>query len=177
MAEQKRRGPGRPPKNTSMNAAEAALATIEANDTSREQFTPAGAKAKKVQNTVVLDPMDASVSAKKEVFLIKTWEDGTIYYIDPDHLDNIDRKRLSRALRRANKSGVELWVILRDTKLSNEKNALEYFHQLVRTYRPAGADTAPSAQVLTQRVQRAQDGLIERGGLEDIGRDAPNSLL
>ena len=36
---------------------------------------------------------------------------------------------------------------------------------------------APSAQDLTNRVKRAEEGFIERPGLMDGGTDTPNSLL
>jgi len=168
-----KRGPGRARK---ADVAKAAMATIEANDEKAEVF--AGDPVRKgAQNTIFINPTDAGVQGNKEVFLIKTWDDGTLYYIDPDHLDTIDRKRLTRALRRANKSNFELWEVLKDTTLSNSRNALDYFHQVTRTYKPDGALSAPTAQDLTNRVKRAEEGFIERGGLADTFVDSPNSLL
>lgn len=169
-------GRGRPRK-IAVSAAEAGEIHADNTSVNAEQYRPGGTVNSDVQNTVKIDVGDVGVSGRKEVFLIKTWDDGTIYYIDPDHLDTIDRKRLTRALRRANKSEVELWTVLKDTTLSNSKNALEYFHQVTRTFKPDGANDAPTAAELSNRVKRAEDGLIERGGLSDAGIDAPNSLL
>lgn len=164
-------------KNTTINASEAALNTAAHTDSEKEVFAPAGKSQGSVANTTWLNTSDAGAVGEKEVFLIRAWDDGTIYYIDPDHLDTIDRKRLTRALKRANSQKVQLWTILKDTKLSNQKNALEYFHQVTRTYKPEGANRAPTASELTNRVRRAEEGLIERGGLSDVGLDTPNSSL
>lgn len=143
----------------------------------KEQYKPAGKKKEGVKNTVVLNTTDdGAAGEQKEVFLIKEWEDGTKFYINPDHLDTIDRKRLTRALRRANQTQTELWEILKDTTLSNSLNALDYFHQLVRTYKPEGATSAPTAQQLRDRVKRESAGVIERSGLSGESADT-NSFL
>ena len=117
--------------------------------------------ADEVENTMILDPNN-NVEMQREVIVMKKWNDGTIYFIDPNHLDAIDRKRMLRALGRANKVGVELWTVLKDTSLSNGANGLDFFHQYVQTYRPTGAVRAPDAARLQSVVSRDRDLAIER---------------
>lgn len=146
------------------------------DDVAGENYVPEGEKAKDVKNTMILTPGEGQEMGK-EVVVVKTWEDGTIYFIDPDHLDTIDRKRLLRALQRADKSGVELWTVLKDTQLSNGSNALDYFHQLVQTHKPAGANKAPTAARINQALTRDRDLAVERAGPEMIGVSNAGGLL
>ena len=135
----------------------------------KESYAPQGEKTDvEVKNTMFLDTRGEQESSK-EVVVMKTWEDGTVYFIDPDHLDTIDRKRLIRALQRANRSEVELWTVLKETALSNGANGLDYFHQLVQTYKPTGAKTAPTAEQLSAVIRRDRDLYIERAGPRRIG--------
>jgi len=134
-----------------------------------EAYAPHGEKTiEKPKNTMFLD-RGGEQEHSKEVIVMKTWEDGTVYFIDPDHLDTIDRKRLLRALQRANKSEVELWTVLKETSLSNGSNGLDYFHQLVQTYKPAGAKTAPTAEQLAGAIRRDRSLYIQRAGPRRIG--------
>lgn len=134
-----------------------------------ESYAPQGEKTiDKPKNSMFLD-IRGEQEASKEVIVMKTWEDGTIYFVDPDHLDTIDRKRLIRALQRANKSEVELWTVLKETSLSNGANGLDYFHQLVQTYKPAGARKAPTAEQLSSVIRRDRDLYIQRAGPQRIG--------
>ena len=135
---------------------------------SQEKYIPEGAKAEEVTNTMTIKAGDSQVQAK-EVVVMKKWEDGTVYYIDPDHLDTIDRKRLIRALQRAERSGVELWLVLKDTALSNGSNGLDYFHQLTQTFRPDGETTTPSAQQVASAINRDAHLAIERAGPLKVG--------
>jgi len=134
----------------------------------KEAYAPEGQPADAtIKNTMFLDTRGDQEQAK-EVVVMKTWEDGTVYFIDPTHLDTIDRRRLSRALQRANRSQVELWTVLKETSLSNGSNGLDYFHQLVQTYKPAGAKRAPTAEQLSHAIRRERDLYIERARPELI---------
>jgi len=146
-----------------------AIANALTDDVRGENYQPEGEVAKEVVNTMILSPNDGQGEMGKEVVVMKTWDDGTVYFINPDHLDTIDRKRLLRALQRAEKSGVELWTVLKDTQLSNGSNGLDYFHQLVQTYKPAGATKAPTAESLKQILSRDKDLAVERAGPSLIG--------
>jgi len=129
-----------------------------------EKYAPAGEKKDgEIQNTMYLDVRGDQETAK-EIVVMKTWEDGTMYFIDPDHLDTIDRKRLQRALQRANRAKVELWTVLKETSLSNGANGLDYFHQLTQTFKPTGANKAPTAAKLADVIKRDQSLYIERAG-------------
>lgn len=154
---------------TSTAAKEKAEARALRDSAVGEKYAPQGEKTiDKPKNSMFLD-IRGEQEATKEVIVMKTWEDGTIYFVDPDHLDTIDRKRLIRALRRANKSEVELWTVLKETALSNGANGLDYFHQLVQTYKPAGAKNAPTAEQLASIIRRDRDLYIQRAGPQRIG--------
>lgn len=141
-------------------ATEAAVAA-DARGEHAETYGEKTIAPEEIQNTLVLDTQGTQEMAR-EVVVMKKWNDGTIYYIDPNHLDSIDRKRMLRALGRANKSKVELWTVLKDTSLSNGANGLDFFHQYVQTYRPQGASKAPDASRLSNIVSRDRDLAIER---------------
>ena len=154
---------------TSQASKEKAEAAALKDSAAGEAYAPQGEKTiDKPKNTMFLDA-GGEQEHSKEVIVMKTWEDGTVYFINPDHLDTIDRKRLLRALQRANKSEVELWTVLKETSLSNGSNGLDYFHQLVQTYKPAGAKKAPTAEQLSQVIRRQRDLYIERAGPRRIG--------
>ena len=155
---------------TSTAAKEKAEAKALKDSAVGEKYAPHGQKTiEKPKNSMFLD-VRGEQEASKEVIVMKTWEDGTIYFVDPDHLDTIDRKRLLRALRRANRSEVELWTVLQETSLSNGANGLDYFHQLVQTYKPAGARSAPTAEQLAAVIRRDRDLYIQRAGPTPIRR-------
>ena len=149
----------------SSNAKNKATESAQKADAKGEKTAAYGEKtipSDEVENTMILDPGAESQEMRREVIVMKKWNDGTIYFIDPNHLDAIDRKRMLRALGRANKVGVELWTVLKDTSLSNGANGLDFFHQYVQTYRPKGATRAPEATRLQSVVSRDRDLAIER---------------
>ena len=147
----------------SENTLQQKAAEVAAADAKGESYQPLGEPSGEVKNTMVLNPADHQ-NVGKEVVVMKTWEDGTIYFIDPEHLDTIDKKRLLRALQRANRSKVELWTVLKDTQLSNGANGLDYFHQLVQTHKPAGATDAPTAEQIESVVRKDNNLAVERAG-------------
>lgn len=145
----------------SRDKAEQSSAKTDAKNEKAPAMGTSTGTSDKVHNTMVLDAHSHQERAR-EVVVMKEWDDGTVYYIDPNHLDSIDRKRMLRALGRANKSNVPLWTVLKDTSLSNGANGLDYFHQYAQTFRPEGATRAPDALRLQSEVSRDRDLAIER---------------
>jgi hypothetical protein len=133
-------------------------------DSRAERYAPAGEKTDvDVQNTMFLKGSMMDQEVEREVIVMKKWGDGTVYFIDPDHLDTIDAKRIQRALARADRAGVELWTILKETTLSNGANGLDFFHQLCQTFKPQGANKAPRAERLMQILSKDRSLFIDRG--------------
>jgi len=80
----------------------------------------------------------------REVALVKAakTQAGTIqsvYYIDIALLDNVDKGRLKSLVTSTHANKYELWDLMSQNQLNNGKNALDYFHQLVRTVHGPGA--------------------------------------
>jgi GTP1/Obg family GTP-binding protein len=65
-----------------------------------------------------------------EAAIMKRDEHDTLF-IRIDHLDDIDRSRMSTILMSRNAVRYALWDLLDQTVLPNGVNALEYFHQYV----------------------------------------------
>ena len=142
-------------------------------DAQKERYAPAGTKADEpVKNTMFLSGSLHDQEVEREVIVMKQWSDGTVYFIDPEHCDTIDAKRIQRALARADRAGVELWTILKETTLSNGANGLDYFHQLCQTFKPKGANKAPRAERLMQILSKDRSLFIDRG----VRRAGPRML-
>lgn len=62
-----------------------------------------------------------------------------VYYIDVALLDQVDKGRLKGLITNRHADKYELWDIMSQNTLSNGKNALDYFHQLVKTAHGIGA--------------------------------------
>ena len=80
----------------------------------------------------------------REVAVVKAAKthDGSIqsvYYIDIALLDNVDKGRLKGLVTGTHADKYELWDLMSQSSLNNGKNALDYFHQLVRTVHGPGA--------------------------------------
>lgn len=63
----------------------------------------------------------------------------SVYYIDIALLDNVDKGRLKGLVTGQHADKYELWDLMSQGTLNNGKNALDYFHQLVRTVHGPGA--------------------------------------
>ena len=63
----------------------------------------------------------------------------SVYYIDIALLDNVDKGRLKALVTGTHADKYELWDLMSQNTLNNGKNALDYFHQLVRTVHGPGA--------------------------------------
>lgn len=79
----------------------------------------------------------------KEVAVMRRDDNGDLYYILVDSLDQIDRRRMGRILQRRDANNYALWDLMSQVTLGNGVNALEYFHQLVRVRSLSGQHFAP----------------------------------
>lgn len=80
----------------------------------------------------------------REVAVVKAAkaQDGSvqsIYYIDIALLDSVDKGRLKALVTGTHADKYELWDLMSQQPLNNGKNALDYFHQLVKTVHGPGA--------------------------------------
>lgn len=76
----------------------------------------------------------------KEIFLLKKFDDGTLFYIDISQLHNIDKARLRKIVSAPHAAQDEAWELLSRNRLRNGMNALVFFHtNFVKTKRPRGA--------------------------------------
>ena len=76
---------------------------------------------------------------KKEIVVVKKWENGIISYIDLAKLDKIDRARMKQVLSHpgAQNDTMQLYQIMATITLNNGLNALDYFHSnFTKQYRP-----------------------------------------
>lgn len=78
-----------------------------------------------------------------ECAIMKTDANGNIYFFKVDPLDGVDKKRLRDILTSRNATMFPLWDLMRQNRLGNGINALDYFHQLVRVLTPSGAVMEP----------------------------------
>lgn len=79
---------------------------------------------------------------------------GDVYFIKEEDLDNIDRKRMQQILAKRNAENYPLWDLMSQTTLKNGVNALEYFHQMVQVRTASGQIIPPSAARQGMRQQR-----------------------
>lgn len=87
--------------------------------------------------------------AFREIAVVKIVRSGpkedddivTMHYIDVASLDNIDKGRLKAIVTSPHADKYELWDLMSQphSVLNNGKNALDYFHQLVRIARGPGS--------------------------------------
>ena len=80
----------------------------------------------------------------REVAVVKAAKasDGSVqsvYYVDIALLDNVDKGRLKALVTGQHADKYELWDLMSQQQLNNGKNALDYFHQLVKTVHGPGA--------------------------------------
>jgi hypothetical protein len=114
----------------------------------------------------------------REVAVVKMVKhaDGSVqsvYYIDIQLLDNIDKGRLKQAVTNVHADKYQLWDLLSQIKLSNGKNALDYFHQLTRVEHGPGATNTQMGGGLAG--VRAENNLIVGAEFSDPASGAVNS--
>lgn len=81
----------------------------------------------------------ADNGALREVAVVKEEANGTIYYVDIASLDNFDKGRLKSLVTSQHADKYPLWDLMSQATLSNGKNALDYFHQLVKVKQAPGS--------------------------------------
>jgi hypothetical protein len=71
-------------------------------------------------------------------------QNGDVYFIRTDYLDDIDRNRAAKILSKRDAARYEAWDLFSQVTLANGVNALEYFHQFVKVRTRSGEIMAPS---------------------------------
>ena len=95
----------------------------------------------------------------REVAVVKAAKapDGTIqsvYYVDIALLDDVDKGRLKALVTGQHADKYELWDLMSQQPLNNGKNALDYFHQLVKTvHGPGATNTALGGGLMGVRAE------------------------
>lgn len=80
-----------------------------------------------------------------EVIIMKEDKNnGDLYFIRTDYLDEIDLNRITSILNRRDARAYPLWDLLSNITLLNGCNALEYFHQFVKMRTLSGEIMAPN---------------------------------
>lgn len=98
----------------------------------------------------------------REIALIKMAKgiDGTvaaIHYIDIALLDNVDKGRIKAIITNVHANKYELWDLMSQNTLNNGKNALDYFHQLVKVVNGPGAiNTSMGGGLAGVQVEKSQ---------------------
>lgn len=69
---------------------------------------------------------------------------GDIYFIRTDYLDEIDYQRIGGILTRRDAARLEAWDLFGNITLGNGMNALEYFHQFVKVKTRSGEIMSPN---------------------------------
>lgn len=67
-----------------------------------------------------------------EVLTMMEHANGDLYFINIEHLDEIDKQRMRTILSKRDAAKYPLWDLLDQTTLPNGENALKYFHQMVK---------------------------------------------
>jgi len=78
------------------------------------------------------------------VVLKQDRNNGDVYFIRTDYLDEIDYQRIGQILTRRDAGRMEAWDLFSGITLGNGMNALEYFHQFVKVKTRSGEIMAPN---------------------------------
>lgn len=70
--------------------------------------------------------------AHEIIILSRNINNGDLYFIAMQDLDQIDRLRMARVLRKKDAGKLPLWELLSNETLKNGMNALDFFHQLAK---------------------------------------------
>ena len=115
---------------------------------------------------------------RREVAVIKMAKlpDGrvqSVWYIDVQLLDNVDKGRIKNTVMNIHADKYELWDLLSQITLNNGKNGLDYFHQLVRVEHGHGAVNTQMGGGLMDI--RAEGNQMIGAGFTDPGSATINS--
>ena len=83
-----------------------------------------------------------------ECAVLKRDNIGNVFFIRLRELDVVDKRRLAKILTGRNATNFPLWDLLFQTTLGNGMNALDYFHQYVKTRTPQGRIMVPQVGVM-----------------------------
>jgi len=89
--------------------------------------------------------IELSPGVMSECAVMKTDENGNIYFFELASLDNVDKRRIFKILTNRHAAQHELWDLMSQNTLGNGMNALNYFHQLVKIVTPDGKVLNPRA--------------------------------
>lgn len=114
----------------------------------------------------------------REVAIVKEWPNGSIHYIDVALIDNVDRGRLKKILMSPHADKYPLWQLLDQERLSNGKNALDYFHQMTRVKKAPGHvdNMMIGGGSLLDPSVRAESSTVVGTGFTDPGSGMMNPL-
>ena len=73
-----------------------------------------------------------------EVLVMQELDNGDLYFIRIDYLDEIDRNRMRTILSKRDAAKYPLWDLLDQTTLPNGVNALVFFQQFVKVRSASG---------------------------------------
>lgn len=90
----------------------------------------------------------------REVIIMKYTDNGDLYFISVDDLDDIDVARLQQVINRKDAHRYELWDLLSTVTLKNGVNALEFFHQFVKHRTNNGKIHSPGKVISVNKQQR-----------------------
>jgi len=94
----------------------------------------------------------------REVLVMQKTENGDLYFIRIDYLDEIDRKRMRTILSKRDAAKYPLWDLLDQTILPNGVNALEFFQQFVKVRSSSGKIFNPGNGRMGRPMQAAPQG-------------------
>lgn len=73
---------------------------------------------------------------------------GNVHFIALTELDHIDKQRMASILTSRNANTFELWDLMSQVTLGNGINALNYFHQYVKTRTANGRIITPQEGII-----------------------------
>lgn len=82
---------------------------------------------------------------------------ASVHYIDIMLMDPVDKGRLKAIVTNVHADKYELWDLMSQNTLNNGKNALDYFHQLVKVvYGPGAVNTSMGGGLAGVQLERSQ---------------------
>ena len=108
-----------------------------------------------------------------ECAIMKTDPNGNIYFFKVEPLDHVDKKRLRDILVSRNATMFPLWDLMRQNRLGNGINALDYFHQLVRVLTTSGSIMEPQYGAIGARKGPTAEQMAAASDFSKTAQTAP----
>ncbi|MFY0655403.1 MAG: hypothetical protein JXR12_01365 [Neptunomonas phycophila] len=105
-----------------------------------------------------------------ECAIMKRDPNGNIYFFKVEPIDGVDKKRLRDIITGRNATMFPLWDLMRQNRLGNGINALDYFHQLVRVLTPSGSIMEPQYGVVGAAAQHAGPTAAQMAETSDLAQ-------